>query len=348
MPVIDLGSVIGPQGPQGATGATGATGAAGAAGPNVVSTSTTTGINGILGGNGSKIIQVASDSAPTENSNNLVRSGAVYTAVQRKTNSNLLNNWCFAGGGSQQGGGQFPINHKAQTLYPAGTSYCIDRWRHTTSYTTTQLYSGYLLLSAAGGSSDYGYIEQFISWSAIRGKAVTFSVLYLDSNNDPQLAYGSGTTFSNPPAQGTNAVIRINDLIPNGAGCGFYITDSGVAYVQIGQTPGNSIKLIAVKLELGTQQTLAHRENGGWTLNDVPNIDEQQFLCFTNREDSGNGQWSGFYTVGGKVSPAGKPYFRFSADNGYQYQLTVTAGGNLVIQQYDGTTWTNLAEYAHI
>lgn len=270
-------------------------------------------------------------------------------APRRGVNPNLLDNWLFIGGGSQQGGGQFPINHRAQTSYPTGTLYCIDRWRHTATYTTTQLYADYLLLSAAGGSSDYGYVEQFISWNAIRGKVVTYSVLYLDSSNEPQLASRSGTTFSTPPAQGAdNAVVRMNDLIPNGAGCGFYITSAGVAYVQIGQTPGNSIKLIAVKLELGAQQTLAHLENGEWTLNAVPNIDEQQFLCFTNRQDSGNGQWSGFYTVGGKVGSNGFPYFRFSADNGYQYQLSFTSGGNLTLQQYDGTTWTAMAEYAHI
>lgn len=199
---------------------------------------------------------------------------------------NLLDNWYFIGGGSQQGGGQFPINHRAQTSYPTGTSYCIDRWKHTSTYTTTQLYSDYLLLSAAGGSSDYGYVRQFISWNAIRGKVVTYSVLYLDSSNKPQLASRSGTTFSTPPAQGAdNAVIRMNDLIPNGAGCGFYINSSGAAFAQIGQTPGHSIKLIAVKLELGTQQTLAHLENGTWVLNEIPSYEEELLKCQTSVDD---------------------------------------------------------------
>ena len=42
-------------------------------------------------------------------------------------------------------------------------------------------------------------------------------------------------------------------------------------------TQGKPIK--AVKLELGTQQTLAHQENGGWGLNEIPNYGEQLRRC---------------------------------------------------------------------
>ena len=51
MPVIDLGSVVGPQGPQGATGATGAQGIQGNPGPNQVTDQTSTNLNGVLFGN---------------------------------------------------------------------------------------------------------------------------------------------------------------------------------------------------------------------------------------------------------------------------------------------------------
>lgn len=42
-------------------------------------------------------------------------------------------------------------------------------------------------------------------------------------------------------------------------------------------TQGKTIK--AVKLELGTQQTLAHQENGAWGLNEIPDYGEQLRRC---------------------------------------------------------------------
>lgn len=44
-------------------------------------------------------------------------------------NENLLDNWYFVGGGSQQGGGQFPINQRGQTSYSGTNQNAIDRWK---------------------------------------------------------------------------------------------------------------------------------------------------------------------------------------------------------------------------
>ena len=83
MPIIDLGSVVGPQGPQGATGATGATGAQGNPGPNSVGTSTSTTINGVLAGNGSKVVSKTVDSEPnSSHASNLITSAAVADAIK--------------------------------------------------------------------------------------------------------------------------------------------------------------------------------------------------------------------------------------------------------------------------
>lgn len=89
MPIIDLGSVIGPQGPQGATGGTGAQGVQGPAGPNQVTaaTSTTFGsanYNAVLTGNGSKVGSKPFDSEPTASSQNMLTSGAVFAGLQKR------------------------------------------------------------------------------------------------------------------------------------------------------------------------------------------------------------------------------------------------------------------------
>lgn len=90
MPVIDLGSVVGPQGPQGATGATGAQGIQGNPGPNQVTDQTSTNLNGVLFGNQSRVTVKPVDSTPTADSTNLVSSGGVKTALDTKANQAQL------------------------------------------------------------------------------------------------------------------------------------------------------------------------------------------------------------------------------------------------------------------
>ena len=41
----------------------------------------------------------------------------------------------------------------------------------------------------------------------------------------------------------------------------------------------NSAIIIAIKLELGDTQTLAHKENGVWVLNEIPDFGEQLARC---------------------------------------------------------------------
>ena len=60
-------------------------------------------------------------------------------------------------------------------------------------------------------------------------------------------------------------------------------------------------KLVAVKLELGTEQTLAHQENGVWVLNEIPDYGEELTKCMrylqiisTPYDTSGNGVAIGY------------------------------------------------------
>ena len=65
-------------------------------------------------------------------------------------------------------------------------------------------------------------------------------------------------------------------------------------------TQGKTIR--AVKLELGTQQTLAHRENGVWVLNEIPKFRDQLAECQRYAR-------SGYsYTVVGQLTYVGTSY----------------------------------------
>ena len=44
-------------------------------------------------------------------------------------------------------------------------------------------------------------------------------------------------------------------------------------------TPSEAVGLVAIKLETGPQQTMAHQENGVWVLNEIPDYGEQLRRC---------------------------------------------------------------------
>lgn len=88
--------------------------------------------------------------------------------VGEAVNRNLLDNAYFVGGGSQQGGGQFPVNQRGQTIYSAANAYCIDRWK---------LVSGSLSV-VSGGITLNGTIVQYLEQAV--GGAVTASALLSD------------------------------------------------------------------------------------------------------------------------------------------------------------------------
>lgn len=266
MPVIDLGSVVGPAGPQGVAGQTGATGATGPAGPNQVTGSTSTPLNGILQGNGSVVQAVQSDAAPTAGSNNIVRSGVVYDGLQRKVNHNFLLNWYFVGGGSSPD--TFPINMRGQSTYNENASgITIDGW-YKINNASVGLQADCITLSHASGTSTQ--LRQYLGEKyTLAGRTLTFSVLAKGDNgtalslgfNDGRGQSGGETyELTSTPSVYTYTFTTQNPISS---------TLQLIVYVAC---PNSSSKvyLYASKLEFGTAQTLARQENGVFVLNDVP------------------------------------------------------------------------------
>ena len=270
MPVIDLGPVIGPQGPQGATGATGAQGIQGSPGPNQVNSATSTPLNGVLAGNGTSVTVKPVDSVPSANSTNLVSSGAVHSSRVPiyGMGKNLLHNWYFVGGGS--GYGAFPVNQRGQLSYTqgAGTKKIIDDWlliRGTAALTSNgiNLSWGGSSVGGTGGTLRYAF-----SGNPFLGKTVTFSVLHS----------GGLLSVSTTMASDTSVYSSVvNDV------CLHILVSSGNMLCDIERRSETAITFYAAKLELGTQQTLAHNEgtsaNPAWVLNEVPDFATELLKC---------------------------------------------------------------------
>ena len=182
------------------------------------------------------------------------------------SNPNLLDNWYFGN----------PINQRGQTSY-TDAGYGIDRWKLISGGSGTR----WMLIEddwiTIGTDTEYGvYFAQIIDPSvvkAIAGKTVTLSVLAGEK---------SGNFTGNILINGSRNdywVIEANDVSTKKYTVPANATTMFVQYAESGSGAG-TCQLKAVKLELGSQQTLAHRDaDGNWVLNEIPDYGEQLARC---------------------------------------------------------------------
>lgn len=183
---------------------------------------------------------------------------------------NLLDNPYFIGGGTA---GAFPVNQRGQTGASAYPNYgvTIDRW--SSNGGTVGVLSDRITLS---GFNSGGQLYQYVkNYAAYKGKDLTFSALGSSSDGNSYhisiydgISYATGDMYL-PASKGLASVT-------------FTISPNATALVVqiINLVPGATCSLEAVKLELGTQQTLARQVNGSWVLNDPPpNYGEELARC---------------------------------------------------------------------
>ena len=174
-----------------------------------------------------------------------------------RPNRNLLDNAYFKGGGSQQGGGQFPINQRGQTSYAGG--YFIDRWFLNNTNEATVAANG---ITIKNTSNNY-VSQQKRETSLPTGQAVTVSALF----SDGFLVYASGT---------------VGDTITSSTHSDYYVQleNDGKIFSIVSIVQNASATIAAVKLELGPVQTLAYQdEDGNWQLFETPDYAEELVKC---------------------------------------------------------------------
>lgn len=273
MPVIDLGSVIGPQGPQGVAGQTGAQGVQGNPGPNQVTGSTSTTLAGILQGNGSTIQAVASDTKPVEGSTNIVRSGAVFSAQQKHPRPNLFDNPFFVGGGT--GNGTFPVCQKgwagsaARSLTGAG--YLVDRWySYSADQVTTVAADGVHILN----NSAAAIIQQWVELPTLPvGTALTTSVLFKGQLRIRDSFSGSTRGTSYYDTAGSAGLLTLTTTVGAGG-------PASGSYAWFTAPQGIETTIYAVKLEIGPDQTLVSADDqGNFFLTEIPNYEVELAKC---------------------------------------------------------------------
>jgi len=168
-------------------------------------------------------------------------SGNVVEWRPPMSNPNLLDNWYFLD----------PINQRGATEY-AGSRYVIDRWFFAGGDATLLVGNSGVTIpkdKLIGQKFENIIIEKLI------GQILTFSVMLSD-----------GTLYSGTAKFqiGTDLSFVENSNIK------LFWWENGGGYFSI-YAVGTEKTAKAAKLELGSQQTLAHQdESGNWVLNDPP------------------------------------------------------------------------------
>lgn len=175
---------------------------------------------------------------------------------------NLLDNWCFPNLVNQRGisSGTGPVN-----------AYGIDRWKCLNAGTLT-IGSDYVAIA----SDEHHYVlQQYIEpgrFAGVTGMTATLSAL-VKGNGRLKISLGSSgvQAYSDYFSYSDWTLVQMQGTIVSG-------TDYHI-YVQARRGEGNCY-VKAVKLELGSQQTLAHKDtSGNWVLNEIPDYGEQLLRC---------------------------------------------------------------------
>ena len=236
------------------------------------------------------------------------------------SNPNLLDNWYFGN----------PVNQRGLTEYTEA-GYTIDRWQSGLKVTIA---NNLITLQTLGM---YSQIFQTFE-SQLAGKIVTMSVLIrAHSNHNVGLLlhdYDNQKSYSPNFAAATTAnqwllvstSFRVADDAPDKLTFIFYPdkTDAG----------DQTVDILAAKLELGSQQTLAHQDaNGNWVLNEIPDYGEQLRRCQRYFVNFNPYKMAWFAMPPAVASNTTQAYSGITLPVAMRAQPVVSYGGNIALSQ---------------
>lgn len=258
--------------------------------------------------------------APYTAGENISISGSVIATKAFPCNPNLLDNWYFGNPVNQRGGRIVPAGTpyfvqgsstqsgvlsspatmigylNAGGLYPqvkvgsetyitpigtdvsgyVGAGYGIDRWKLDIGESVT-IDNGLNIVKANSYVGQY-----FDDFDKFIGRQLVGSVLMSDGD-----LYTGAFVY--------NGVVNQGQTFFANSRVGMYIQKLSNALTQVEfNTLVDNVKVLAVGLELGSQQTLAHQENGVWVLNEIPDYGEQLRRCQRYYFKTASAQYSAY------------------------------------------------------
>ena len=231
------------------------------------------------------------------------------------SNPNLLDNWHFGN----------PVNQRGQTEYTA-LGYTIDRWKLPAVHKLTVQDSGIKI--TCNSSAGVNFCFQQLVENLEVGNQYTLSALITENTTTKGVSLRHGNS-------GSNAV----------TGTGVYTYTFVAASADLASGVGmqfnsrvddndNYFALKAIKLELGSQQTLAHQDaDGNWVLNEIPDYGEQLRRCQRYFVNFNPYKMKWFTMPPAVASNASQAYSAVTLPVAMRAQPVVAYGGNIALSQ---------------
>lgn len=192
---------------------------------------------------------------------------------------NLLDNWYFVYGkainNDYSSNETFPVNQRGQQSYSA-EGYTIDRWTKERTTHTVEIQSDCIEYKR----TSLNYNPSFLQKVILPAGTYTFSILYKTSKEQYRtvMDVGGGDYM---PVSNSWALFSRTKTISTAGTHNFGLQDMGSSLGTA--AVGDKITVMAMKLELGSGQTLAHNEgtdaNPVWVLNEIPDYGEELAKC---------------------------------------------------------------------
>lgn len=190
----------------------------------------------------------------------------VETALKYRSNPNLLDNWFFGR----------PVNQRGQVEYTEN-GYIIDRWKSGVKKAIVA--NKYITLQSNG---TYSQIFQPFELQ-LAGKVVTMSALINthSGHNVGMLLYD----YANDKSYSPDFIVSTTANQWMVVSTSFRVADNApdklnlIFYPDRTEAGDQTVDILAAKLELGSTQTLAHKEGDKWVLNEIPDFGEQLRRC---------------------------------------------------------------------
>ena len=241
------------------------------------------------------------------------------------SNPNLLDNWYFGNLVNQRGilSGNGPVN-----------AYGIDRWKFLNAGTLT-IGSDYIAIAS---DEHYYTLQQYIEpgrFAGVIGMTATLSAL-VKGYGRLKISLGSSSVqaYSDYVRSSDWTIVQMQGKIVSG-------TDYHI-FVQARKGEGD-FYVKAVKLELGSQQTLAQQDaDGNWVLNEIPDYGEQLRRCQRYFVNFNPNKVNWFAMPPAVASNTTEAYSAVTLPVAMRAQPTVSYGGKIALSQTDDVQVTGI------
>lgn len=243
----------------------------------------------------------------------------ISDALKYRTNPNLLDNWYFGRPVNQRDGyipkdifvkvyndvtctdyagpvnyypslikesnGNFKYNIGSTFFYIkaedtvsgyANVGYTVDRWKLDIDIGTVAVESDGIVLDGGSTGCTLYELQEPALLSMLEGQILTFSAMYtiLSQTGSPGV-FGTATPGSYVARCIFGGSVGVKNVASGSAVMPTNLQSVSWFYIPA----GCKIKIHAVKVEIGGTQTLAHKENGAWVMNEIPDFGEQLRRC---------------------------------------------------------------------